>query len=369
LTTNFEIIAYLFIILSCFYFILLSVVIVGLKRLKAPEQQQELSVSIVVAARNEEKRILPCLKSFEALSYPKDKFEIIFVDDHSTDNTTEVIGTYCNKYKNWKIIQLNEKSNQLRGKKNALQNGISLARGELIFTTDADCCVPPNWLAIMSGYFKPGVSMVLGYSPLFTSNKIYFKLLQFDNLFSAIAAAATAKLGYPFTSVGRNLAYRKETYENVGGFLSLKKFRSGDDIHLTGRFRYTNDGIIDFCAEEETFVKTQIPSTTREVFQQQIRKNSKTFQLSGWSITAMVIIFFYYFLLFTIPVILSSWMTIWLILIVIKFIMEFIPLKIAAIIFKQNNLIPFIPLMQIIYPFYIIVFSIIGTFQFYHWKK
>lgn len=369
MTTNIDTIAYLFLILSCFYFILLSAVYVGLNRLKTPGEKHVFSISIVVAARDEEKRIMPCLQSLEKLDYPDDKLEIIFVDDHSSDNTAEVIGAYCNKHQNWKVVCLDEKSLQLRGKKNALQNGISQAKGEIIFTTDADCIVPSNWLKIMSGYFKPGVTMVLGYSPLIYSKNFYFRLLQFDNLFSAIASAATAKLGYPFTSVGRNMAYRRDAYENVGGFLSLKKFRSGDDIHLTGRFRYNNDGFIDFCAEEETFVKTHIPSTDLEVFQQQIRKNSKTFQLSGWSIAVMLTILLYYFLLIAIPIILPSWLTMWFILLALKFLMEFISLKKAAKIFKQNNLIPIIPLMQIVYPFYIIIFSIIGTFQFYHWKK
>jgi cellulose synthase/poly-beta-1,6-N-acetylglucosamine synthase-like glycosyltransferase len=369
LTINIDILAYLFLILSCFYFILLVAVNIVLNRINNPQGKQWFSISIVIAARDEEGRILPCLESLENLDYPEDKYEIIFIDDHSSDNTAELIGSFCKKYTNWKIIRLNEKSTQLRGKKNALQKGIAQANGEIIFTTDADCVVPPNWLQIMSGYFKPGVSMVLGYSPLIYSKKWYFKLLQFDNLFSAIASAATAKLGYPFTSVGRNMAYRKDAYNNVGGFLSLKKFRSGDDIHLTGRFRYNDDGFIDFCAKEETFVKTHIPSTGVEVLQQQIRKNSKTFQLSGLSILIMVMILIYYSLLISIPIIVPTWRTIWIVILVIKFLLEYLPLRKATNIFKQKNLIPIIPIMQIIYPFYIIGFSIIGTFQFYHWKK
>jgi len=369
LTINIDIIVYAFIFLSCLYFLLLLFVNVGLNRLKTSGIKKEFSISIVIAARNEEKRIYPCLESLKGLTYSKDKYEIIFVDDHSSDNTAQIIGSYCRENPNWKLIQLDEKSKKLKGKKNALQNGISLANGELIFTTDADCIVPPNWLTVMSGYFTTGVTMVLGYSPLISSKKTYFKLLQFDNLFSAIASAATAKLDYPFTSVGRNLGYRKDVYENVGGFLSLKKYKSGDDIHLTGRFRHNNDGMIDYCADPETFVNTHIPSTTVEVFQQQIRKNSKTFQLSAWSILAMLTIFIYYFMLFTIPILRPSWLTIWSILIALKFLLEFIPLRKAAKIFKQNSLIPFIPFMQIIYPFYIIFFSILGTFQFYNWKK
>ena len=366
---NTDLIAYLFIILSGFYFILLLIVYVGLNKLKTSGQKYHYDISIIIAARNEETRIKPCLKSLENLNYPVEKFEIIFIDDNSSDRTAEVIRSYCNKYQNWKIISLGEKSRKLKGKKNALQKGIAAAKGELIFTTDADCVVPPDWLSIMSGYFKQGVSMVLGYSPLIKSKRIYFKLLQFDNVFSGIAAAATAKLGYPFTSVGRNLAYRKDAYEDVGGFLSLKKYKSGDDIHLTGRFRHTNNGAIDYCSQADTFVETQIPTTLKEVIQQQIRKNSKTFQLSAWSIFVMLIIFFYYIILYTLPYFLPAWLTTWLVLIVIKFLLEFIPLRKASKIFKQNDLILFIPLMQIVYPIYIIIFSIIGTFQYYHWKK
>jgi len=369
LTINIDIIAYFFVILSCFYFTLLLIVNVGLSRLGTSSVKNELFISIIVAARNEEKRIIPCLNSLEQLKYPQDKYEIIFVDDHSSDKTAEVIGSYCEKNQNWKVISLDKKSTELRGKKNALQKGIFEARGEIIFTTDADCVVPPNWLTRMSGYFRSGVSMVLGYSPLIKSEKSYFRLLQFDNVFSGIASAATAKLGYPFASVGRNLAYRKDAYEEVGGFLSLKKFKSGDDIHLTGKFRHNENGLIDYCAESDSFVHTQIPSTLVEVIQQQIRKNSKTFQLSGWSIMAMLTIFLYYFILFIIPFYLPSWLMVWLLLIALKFLMEFVPLRKAAIIFEQKDLIPYIPLMQIIYPLYIIVFSMIGTFQFYQWKK
>ena len=366
---NSDLMAYLFIILSCIYFILLFLITVGISRLTSSDPGDELSISIIVAARNEESRIKSCLESLTQLNYPKDKFEVIVVDDQSTDNTAKLIGSYSANHPNWHLISIEKKSRQLRGKKNALQKGISMAKGDIIFTTDADCIVPPNWLSIMSGYFKSGVSMVLGYSPLINSNKIYFRLLQFDNLFSGIVAAATAKLGYPFTSVGRNLAYRRDAYEDVGGFLSLKKFKSGDDIHLTGRFRHTNNGKIDYCAQPGSFVKTQIPSTLSEVIQQQIRKNSKTFQLSGGSIIAMIILFLYYGILFIFPFILPNWLFVWLLFIACKFILEFIPLRKATILFDQKDLMPFIPLMQLIYPLYIILFSIIGTFQFYQWKK
>jgi biofilm PGA synthesis N-glycosyltransferase PgaC len=362
-------IAFLFLILSGLYFIILIAVYLGLARLKKPDENRFYSISIIVAARNEEKRIFGCLESLEKLDYPQEKFEIIFVDDNSEDKTAEIIKAYCQKNSNWKLIQLEEKSEWLKGKKNALLNGIAQASGELIFTTDADCNVPSSWLKKMVNYFHPKVSMVLGYSPLIRYSKFYFKLLQFDNLFSSIASAAPTKLGYPFTSVGRNLAYRKDSYEEMGGFQVLQKFRSGDDVHLTGHFRYKKNGIIDFCADPDTFVQTQIPSSFKEVIQQQIRKNSKTFQLSWSSIIFMLNIFIYYLLLILIPVLLPAQLYLWGTLLFIKFALEYVTLLKAANIFKQRDLILYIPLMQVIYPPYIIFFSIIGTFQFYQWKK
>ena len=361
---------YLFIILSIVYFTLLIAIYVGLRRLKQQVTEAgDRSVSIVIAARNEENRILPCLQSLETLAYPQDKYEIIFVDDCSTDGTADHIQEYCQKHSHWNLIRLNEKSTELQGKKNALLNGIARAKNDLIFTTDADCVVSPGWLKKMTAYFQPGVSMVLGYSPLIPAKKPYFRLLQFDNLFSAIVSSAPTKLGYPFSSVGRNLTYRRDAYHDVGGFLSLKKFRSGDDTHLTSRFRYEKNGKIDFCADPDTFVLTRIPDSVSELFQQQVRKNSKTLHLSITSILLMCSVFFYYLCLFMLPVLQPGWYLTWLILVLLKFILEFISLYTAARIFRQSNLIKFIPLMQIIYPVYIIFFSLIGLFQFYHWKK
>jgi len=363
------IIGYLFLLCSLFYLIVLCAVYIGLNHIANINDENIADISVVIAARNEESRILPCLNSLQKLVYPDDKYEIIFVDDHSTDKTVQIIESYCEKYANWKLICLKEKSKQLRGKKNALLHGIEHARGEIIFTTDADCILPTGWLREMVKYFKPKVSMVLGHSPIQSRKGVWNKILEFDNLFSAISAAAPTKLGYPITSVGRNLAYRRDSYNNVGGFLALKKFRSGDDVHLTERFRYLKNGIVEYCANPDTFVTTQLPDSKKEIFHQQVRKNSKTLKKAGFSIIFSLILFFYHILLILIPIILPSWMWLWLIILLIKLAIEYFNLRKAARIFQQDKIIGVIPLMQIIYPVYIIFFSLLGVLQIYSWKK
>jgi len=342
---------------------------VGLSRLKNVSNNFQHSVSIIIAARNEEDRILPCLQSLEKLNYPQDKIEIIFVDDCSNDNTPNFINEYCNNHNNWKLIRIDEKCDVLKGKKNALLNGIEQSKGEIIFTTDADCVVPKNWIKEMVNYFEPNVSMVIGHSPITQKNGLYQKILQFDNLFSAITASAPTKLGNPISSIGRNLAYRKSAYEDVGSFLALKQYRSGDDILLTEKFHYLNDGKIDFCAHPETYVKTQPPEKFSDIFHQQVRKNSKALLKSLSSIIFSIILFFYYLFFLTFPFLFPEYLLLWLIIFAFKFIIEFIDLSKAAKIFSLSHTIKFIPIMQFIYPFHIMLFSLLGLFQLYQWKK
>jgi len=351
------------------YFLVLLGVLVGLLRLREPTQSFTPRISVVIAARNEADRIQACLNSLEQLDYPEDRYEIILVDDHSTDATPRLIQQYCTRHPNWKFIPLNQKSSELRGKKHALLTGIAAARGEIIFTTDADCVVPPGWLRHMSRYFENDVTMVLGYSPLIERPGVWHKLLAFDNLFSAIVAAAPTQLGHPISSVGRNLAYRKDAYNDVGSFLALKKFRSGDDVHLTERFRFMKVGKIVFCAHPQTFVATLPPATLKEIFHAQLRKHSKIFKQTPSAIAFSLGVFLSYCWLTLFPLFAPQYLTLWLYTMGAKFLMEFVDLTVAARIFRQTQLVKYFPLMQIIYPFYIFLFSFLGAFDIYRWKE
>ena len=360
---------WLFSILAGIYFGVLLGVLVGLLRLRQPNASITPYISVVIAARNEADRITACLQSLTKLDYPQDRYEVIMVDDHSSDATPQLIQQYCSRYPNWKFIALNQKSRELKGKKQALLTGIAAAQGEIIFTTDADCVVPPGWLQYMSRYFERDVTMVLGYSPLIEQKGFCQGLLAFDNLFSAIVAAAPTQLGHPISSVGRNLAYRKDAYNDVGSFLALKKFRSGDDVYLTERFRYLNVGKIVFCAHPQTFVATLPPASGKEIFHSQLRKHSKIFKQTPSSIAISLGVFLSYCWLTLFPFFAPQYLTPWLYTMAIKFLLEFIDLTVAARIFRQTHQVKYFPIMQIIYPFYIFFFSFLGAFERYRWKE
>ena len=364
-----QLFAAIFIVLSGIYLIILILIMLGLSRLKNRFTQEQPTISILIAARNEANRIRPGLESLSRLNYPTDRFEIIFVDDASTDGTDNIIADYANKFDNWTLIRLKEKSKEMPGKKNALNEALKVATGELIFTTDADCQVPPEWLKNMTAYFNSGTHMVLGHSPLRVEKGFAGIFLAFDNLFSAIVAAAPAKLGFAHTSVGRNLAYRRSEIDQMDGYRALKKFRSGDDVHLTERFRRKSSGKIDYCADPATFVDTLPPYTAREIFHQQIRKNSKVLKKSWPTIFVSILIFITYMMFMFLPLVLPALNGLWLVIIIIKTFVEFLALTQAAFIFSKKKLIPWFLLFQFIYPIYVIMFSLLGALQIYEWKK
>lgn len=369
MTTEINSFAIIFILLNGLYFFLLFLVFTGLSRLSAGHAGQDSpSVSIIISARDEERRIIPCLESLEKIIYPANKHEVILVNDCSSDSTGDIIWDFSDRHENWHALHLQEKSHKLRGKSNALREGVSKSSGELIFVTDADCIVPPGWVRRTVSFFGPDVTMVLGHSPLVAGHGFFQRFQEFDNLFSAIVAASSTKMGYAFNSIGRNLAYRSRALEEIGGYDSLERFHSGDDIHLTDRFRSVGSGIIEYCADQETFVLTQATKNGREFLNQQIRKNSKTFLRSPMSMLLPFGLLAYHFILVLFPFLFHHLFFLWLAFLCCKFMFEFICLYKATAVYHQRQLNRYLPLMQIIYPGYIIIMTILGGLQLYRWK-
>jgi len=338
-----------------------------LQRLKTEPGNKTPYISVVIAARNESKRIKPALDSLGSINYPQDKYEVIWVDDASQDDTYNLIQQHAAQKENWQVIRITEKNENLKGKKFALQKAIGAAKGEIILTTDADCRVPENWLLEMAAYFEDDTVMVLGHALLEKKKGFPDKLLRFDNLFSGIMVAVPTILGYPMTSVGRNMAYRKKAYLQVGGYEKLSQHKSGDDVHLTELFRRKINGKIKFCAT--AFTLTQSPDTWREIVFQQIRKNSKLLKKSFSSLLLTAFLFLYHVILLAFPFIFPGQFSWWIFVFAIKLGAEFITLSVASYKLGDKRLLPFIPVMQILYPIYVTLLALLGSMQLYRWKN
>lgn len=189
------------------------------------------SVSIIVAARNEENNILSCLTSLSKLDYPKEKLEIILVNDQSTDNTKNIIEDFIQDKKQFKLVNSRKSFTHLKGKANAVMQGIENSSGEFILLTDADCIVPKDWVKEIIIYFNDNIGIVGGYTILKTKN-IFEGIQSLDWIYLFNIACSSATLGFPLTGIGNNLAVRKKCYYDVGGYQNIK-FSVTEDYALT----------------------------------------------------------------------------------------------------------------------------------------
>ncbi len=227
------------------------------------------NVSVVVAAKDEEKNLPACLDSLVNLQYPHEKLEIIIVNDQSADSTPNVIDKKSKEFGFVKRVDALETGN-LRGKTNALSQGIDKANGEFVFLTDADCTVPTNWITETLKYFNPEVGIVGGVTLISKTEKpIYgMQALDWDILLTVGAGAAT--IGKPIACLGNNLVVRKKAYEEVGGYRKIK-FSVTEDFALFKAIANSGKWGYRFPMEKSTLVETLPVGSLKDVFSQRKR--------------------------------------------------------------------------------------------------
>ncbi len=202
-------------------------------RVKPPKIEKEdvpvsFPVSIVVCARNAQTDLEKHIPQWLAQDYPE--FELIIVDDCSTDESSRFITNIASTDSRIKYILLDPNKIKSEGKKLALTLGIKKAQYEHLLLTDADCSPSSNqWLQRMANGFQDDKSIVLGAAPVQVSSSFWGRLIHFENLLTALHYLGLAKLGFPYMGVGRNLAYTKTAYQSVGGFSQHYHLPAGDD--------------------------------------------------------------------------------------------------------------------------------------------
>ncbi len=190
--------------------------------------KKAVPVSIVFCAKDEYNNLRKNLPLILEQEYPD--FEVVVVNDASTDETKDLLQGFEREYPNLSIVDIAKNLNFFSGKKFALSLGIKSAKHEWLLLTDADCKPISNqWLKNMALAFTTKTDIVLGYAPFKATKGVLNTLIRFDNLYYSIQYLSYALLGKPFTGVGRNLAYRKSLFYKSQGFISHYKLVSGDD--------------------------------------------------------------------------------------------------------------------------------------------
>ena len=186
-------------------------------------------VSVVICARNEAENLRENLSS--VLTQEHDNYEVIVVDDASSDHTPQVLETFARQYPHLRILRIEQDDPRasLPGKKAALGLGIASAANDIILLTDADCHpLTSSWVSLMSSHFDME-KIVLGYSPFERSGHLAGWLSSWDNLETAVQYFGFALAGLPYMGVGRNLAYRRSLYRKNRPLGHEAGLASGDD--------------------------------------------------------------------------------------------------------------------------------------------
>ena len=187
-----------------------------------------IKFSIIIAVKNEEATADRLICSLKQINYPSDSYEVIFIDDNSTDNTYNLIKERTEHSSNYKIIKTAEHTG-LKGKKAALTEGISKAAYPYILTTDADCVVPMNWLNAYSAKFQEGFQIVFGISPFIRENSFLNTVICYENFRNSLLSFTLAESGLPYNAFGRNFGFTKDVFTKLNGYNDINKTLSGDD--------------------------------------------------------------------------------------------------------------------------------------------
>jgi len=266
-----------FIFTSTAFFLLLNFfLLLAFKKLfivKAQSMSRK-KISIVIAARNELENIESLVSNLKDLDYPADGFEVILVDDNSTDATFELMEYVTNSLQNFKIFSA--KSFGSKGKKAALFLGIQNANYPYILITDADCRPGHNWLKSYSMKFEEGYDMLFGIAPFYQHQHLVNNISCFENLRSSILTFSMAAIGFPYSAAARNFGFTKRAFDSLEGYSKTNETKSGDDDLLL-REAVKQNMKIGIVTEPDAFVYSETKKTFSEYLQQKARHTQTSF--------------------------------------------------------------------------------------------
>ncbi len=358
------------------YSLALIAATIGILANTKSKKNKDRNYSIVIVARNEQDYLPFLLQSLSKLKYPDDMYEVILVDDGSQDDTNSIMTAASEAFHNYKVIKIDNK--QLPGKKQGLQTGLETAKHEILLLTDADCIVSPDWLEKINEYWNDETAMLIGFAPEISwpqlisgyyadqlkaaslenlKSYITYSFRRFVSLVAAGIYAASAGLKIPFSCAGRNLAVRRELLHQLGGYTSFNRYKSGDDKQALNLIK-KNKGVVRYCPAETVNTLPGLGSFHRQQKRRfgKIKISSPFFAL----VTIMFMLFYLYlpfYLIFNLDytaaiMVFGAAILIWS----VNLLKHRQRLRAVEILFL------------LVYPYYFIYFTLIGSFLAHKWK-
>lgn len=319
-------------------------------------------VSVIISARNEYRNLEENLSLILNQDYPN--FEVVVVNDCSWDDSQKLLEYYQENNPHLKICRLIEQEKYPTGKKFALTMGIKAALHENLFFTDADCKPNSNqWLKAMQSAFMNNnqAQIILGYSPHKKYKGFLNLFIRYETVLTAMAYLSAAILKRPFMGVGRNLAYTKTLFFKHKGFASHQHILSGDDdLFVNETATATN---VSIQLHPDAFMITEPKRKFGDWVNQKNRHvytgkyyNAKDQAFLGMYYFSLLLFYGALILLFFFGIDPIIMLSVYALRILVQTVIFYLILKKL----KSRNMIWFIPILDIVYLFYIWIFGFRG---------
>jgi len=353
------------------------------QNLKFPPRKNNLEnfpfISVVVAARNEEKNITHCIQSLLKQDYPIDKFEILIIDDFSTDQTAELIKKFEASETNLKYLSSTAKRHEkiiVSYKREAIQTGISASKGQYILLTDADCIVPPSWITTFSEQFIKEDCVFIG-GPVIISDEKPNLLTSFqglDMIGMMVITGAGYQSGNQLLANGANMGFSKQVFIELNGYAQFPNKASGDDMFLLHHFHQNHPNSIRFLKTLSAVVVTQPEYSIKSLLKQRIRwasKNNAYKEMNiNFSLSVLFLVSLTIIILGVCSIIKASiFFPGFCVLYILKIFSDYLLQREAIRFFDKRTLAKYFFLSQNIHTLYIVWVGIMASlFPFYYWK-
>jgi cellulose synthase/poly-beta-1,6-N-acetylglucosamine synthase-like glycosyltransferase len=344
------------------------------KKLEVPDLDDSIepngTLSVLVPARNEEKNLPHLVSALKNQSLPAHLFEVLVIDDYSTDNTVQVI--HQQAAVNIRVISpIADASHS--SKKKAIESGVLSARGEMIVTTDADCIPGPQWLETIYSFGQQKNASFIAAPVAFTTDGSILENFQaLDFLTLQGITAASVQAGFHDMCNGANLAYRKEAFSAVNGFEGIDQVATGDDMLLMYKIRKKFPKQVFYLKHPDAIVYTSPMESWSAFFMQRKRWASKSLVYEDFRIIA-VLGFIY---------LLNCW---WMVLLVASFfnlvylysvlgflltkaLIEYPFVRSVAIFYRMEKLAPWLFIFQPLHILYTVIIGLVSQIGQYEWK-
>mgnify|MGYP000061877008 FL=1 len=353
------------------YVILILLFIIGFDKLKPSTKNHDgtTQFSVIIPFRNEGENLPDLLNSIAVIEYNKSLYEIILVDDESTDNSLEIINQFCanNPTIDIKTIKNSRQSNS--PKKDAISTAISNTKYSWIVATDADCLLPKTWFSSFnSSVCENNPNMIV--APVsFKSNSSFLHQFQLID-FLSMQGATIGGFGIqqPFMANGANLAYKKEVFLQLNGFKDNDFIASGDDVFLLENFVAHNKFKVLFLKDIRALVTTYPAENWNELIQQRKRWAAKATHFKSNFAKAIGIIVLFANLGVGLLLIISLYHPIFLTFLLLKFVIDSLVIfKTAHLYQNKINLLSFLKTL-LFYPYFTVYIAITSLLSPFVWK-